>query len=310
MKRFVFLVVIAGLVAGCGFWNQGDAENDERRKGRILANLKLHYPQLREADVVMGDLQRSTIGGLDRGSFTIAGTQTLVFLVSREDEKLILLTREPIDVGLSEEQVEAQIANDEEAAAEEAERTRAKLDDIADGWPQRGRADAPVTIVEFSDFQCPFCARAHATVVELLQKYPDDVRLVYAHFPLPNHRWARPAAIASVCAANQNADVFWDLHDWYFEQQQQIDSTSVVSRSREFLKGTGININAWSACASDPSSAAYVEAAELVDAMMQAGENLGVSATPGFFVNGHFLEGAQPLSRFEKILARSDVDVR
>ena len=92
------------------------------------------------------------------------------------------------------------------------------------GSPVRGAADAPVTIVEFSDFQCPYCSRAHKTVAtEVMPAYEGKVRLVYKNFPLGFHKWAEPAGIAGACAFEQEPDSFWNLYDYYFEHQQETD---------------------------------------------------------------------------------------
>ncbi|MBM4266616.1 MAG: thioredoxin, partial [Deltaproteobacteria bacterium] len=110
-------------------------------------------------------------------------------------------------------------------AAEEAKASAermTKLNEAAAKAPYRGKKDASVTIVEFSDFQCPFCARGAATMEEVVKKYPDDVKFVFMHFPLDFHPWAKPAAIATNCAAKQDNDAFWILHDKYFADQKAL----------------------------------------------------------------------------------------
>jgi protein-disulfide isomerase len=169
--------------------------------------------------------------------------------------------------------------------------------------PVRGNPDAPVTIVEFADFQCPYCARASQTVAEVLAKYPDDVKLVFVHFPLSNHPWAKPAAIAAICVAEQDPSVFWELHDYYFSNQGQIGRDNVLVRSKEFLAQTDINLASWSTCAEDASSSSYVAATSQISKATQLGNALGVTGTPAFFVNGRSLSGgARPLSEFEQMI--------
>jgi protein-disulfide isomerase len=171
--------------------------------------------------------------------------------------------------------------------------------------PTQGPADAPVTIVEFSDFQCPYCARGTQTLDQLLALHPEDVRVVFAHYPLPNHDWARPAAIASQCAYDQSQEAFWTLHDAYFQNQRRFSKDEIVSQSREVLADTGIDLEAWSTCAGDPSSESYQAAAETVDETLEIGSEFGVSGTPGFFINGFFLNGAQPLEAFERTIEQA-----
>jgi protein-disulfide isomerase len=136
-----------------------------------------------------------------------------------------------------------------------------------------------------------------------LAKYPDDVKLVFVHFPLSNHPWAKPAAIAAICVAEQDPSVFWELHDYYFSNQGQIGRDNVLVRSKEFLARTDINLASWSTCAEDASSSSYVAATSQISKATQLGNALGVTGTPAFFVNGRSLSGgARPLSEFEQMI--------
>ncbi len=295
------VVLMAGCtLAACAQTPDVQAE----RKARILANLIHQLPQLDRLDPRMGDLSPAPMPGFDLGSFsfmTQQGRQQQAFLVSTDDRYLYLIAAGPFDVSRSQDEL-AQ-------AEEEARQQRHEmLMMAARNYPTRGNPDAPITIVEFSDFQCPYCSRASGTVKEVLAKYPDDVRLVYAHFPLNFHAWARPSAIAAVCAAEQDNDAFWKLHDYYFANQQAITPENVIAKSRDVLAGTNVDLEAWQACAADTTSEAYQAAARRVDAEMQLGVQLGVTGTPGFFINGRFLNGSQPLEAFEQAIqaARKD----
>jgi protein-disulfide isomerase len=283
------------------------ADGDEpaaERKERILENLKYQVPQLRELYVVMGDITGSAIEGLDEGSFTVNGQQSYKFLVTSDDRQLYLLAADPLDVSLSSEDIAAAMEEERAAAARQARARHEELAAFASGMPVRGNPDAAVTIVEFSDFQCPYCAQGFSTVEQILERYPDDVKFVYLHFPLANHAWARPAAIAAVCAAQQDADAFWTLHDSYFRNQRSINPNNVLEKSQEFLADTGINLSAWSACAGDTKSEAYQGASMAVESTMATGSEHGVTGTPGFFINGHFLSGAQPLETFDALITQ------
>lgn len=273
------------------------ATADSERAQRILKNIQFEIPQLREIPVIMGDIQDGAVAGLDRGSFMVQG-QTYQFLVTEDDAQLFLLAAPPIDVSRTEGDLEAARREEAEAAARaDAERANALAEASAD-LPSLGPADAPVTIVEFSDFQCPFCKRAQPTVKELLERYPTQVRLAYAHYPLPNHPWARPAAIAAECAAAQDPGLFWTLHDAYFENQAAMNPSNVADKTREFLAGSGIDLATWNTCATDTASEGYQLASAIVDRTAALGRQMQVSGTPAFFINGQLISGARPIDDF------------
>ncbi len=155
-----------------------------------------------------------------------------------------------------------------------------------DGAPLRGAENARVTIVEFSDFQCPFCSRVTPTLEQLLEDYPDDVRVVYKHLPLPFHQRALPAAKAAVAAGKQGK--FWEMHDLLFANQQNLDDETLRAHAAQL----GLDAEQFQADSGSAEVAAIV-----AEDLKQAGE-LGVTGTPGFFVNGRFLSGAQPYQAF------------
>lgn len=307
MRKLTVLALFALLLAplaGVALAQDDGAQavdNSQERKQRILLNLQDYFPQLAQAPVTMGDIEGSAYPGLELGSFTV-GNQDQSFLVSKDDTQLYLVAGEPLDVSRSTTEIQA-------AKAAEAEERTAALAGVIDGEPMRGNPEAPVTIIEFSDFQCPYCKRGFDTVEQILEKYDGDVNFVFKHFPLDQiHPWARPAAIASVCAEKQNGDAFWTLHDAYFENQSALNAANVVEKSREWLSGAEIDLDAWATCAGDASSEAYKAAEAEVQADLEKGQELGVSGTPGFFVNGQFLNGAQPMSAFEPIIAQATAD--
>lgn len=278
------------------------ADDAEARKAKILANLKLEFPQLDKVPVVMGDIAASSLGEFDEGSFTVNGQSNQKFLITKDDKSLYLIAGEPIDVSRSAEEINAAIAKRKEEEAMEASKREAELAASIEGLPRRGNPDGAITIIEFSDFQCPYCTRGAKTVEEILEKYPNDVNFVFKHFPLGFHPWAKPAAIASNCAGNQNDDAFWLLHDKFFEKQKELNPGNVMAKSKEFLADAKIDLAKWSDCAENQESSEYKAAAASVDADMAFGQKMGVSGTPGFFVNGRFLNGAQPIGAFEPII--------
>jgi protein-disulfide isomerase len=159
------------------------------------------------------------------------------------------------------------------------------------GAPSRGPADARVTIVEFSDFHCPFCKRVQPTLNELLAKYPNDVRLVYKHMPLDQlHPQARRAAEASWCAQQQGK--FWEFHDQlYAGGPDGTDANLAAVAAR-----VGLDAAKFQQCMASGEAAAEVQR------HVAEGNRFGVSGTPGFFVNGRFLNGAVPLANFVQIV--------
>lgn len=279
--------------------------SDDERNERISENLKYRFPQLRESTVTVEELAPSSTTGFDEGVVVIDGRNRMRFLTTKDDSRLYLLAADPIDASLSIQEIDLEMEKERMAVRREANERHSVLLSQTAGMPSRGPADAPVTIVEYSDFECPFCARVSATVEKVLEKYPEDVRLVYRHFPLPRHPWAEPAAIAAVCAAEQSADAFWRLHDNYFQNQTSVSVDNYVTLSKDWLQPEGIDVAQWSTCAEDSSSEAYAAARQRVLDDMSTGRQFGVTGTPAFFVNGRFLSGNQPLSAFDEAIAEA-----
>jgi protein-disulfide isomerase len=159
--------------------------------------------------------------------------------------------------------------------------------------PVRGPADAWVTIVEFADFECPYCGRAAPTVASIGQAYPDDVRLIFKHYPLPFHPRAEPAALAAVCAMAQGA--FWPMHDLLFANQKALEDSDLEG----YASSLALDLPSWHTCLQDPASAA------LIQDDVTSGDNAGVTGTPTFFINGKALEGAQPYDVFAQAVEKA-----
>jgi protein-disulfide isomerase len=156
--------------------------------------------------------------------------------------------------------------------------------------PVRGNPRAPVTVVEFSDFQCPYCGQARPTVMRVLHTYGDKVRWVFRHFPLGFHSQARKAGEAAVCAGDQGH--FWEMHDRLFAHQDQLD----VPDLKKHAAALGLDTAAFDACLDSGRHAALVEEDS------EEGARLGVSGTPAFFIDGRPLVGAQPFDAFADII--------
>lgn len=158
--------------------------------------------------------------------------------------------------------------------------------------PSTGSDSAKVTIIEFSDFQCPFCSRAAKTVSEIKKKYGNKIKLVFKHFPLPMHQQAGPASEASMCVFEQNKDKFWKFHDMAFDKQSALDNDSLV----KYAKAVGADEKKFKECFDSKKFA------DAVKADVAYGEKLGVRSTPTFFVNGQLLSGALPVDQFSEVI--------
>lgn len=174
---------------------------------------------------------------------------------------------------------------------EEPEPTRVAVS--AEGAFAQGPKDAPVSIVEFSDFHCPYCSRVVPTLKEIVRLYPKEVRLAFRDFPIANlHPKAAQAHEAARCAGEQGK--FWEYHDRLFESQAQ----TLVADFKRFAEQLKLDHNSFTACL---DSDKYVAA---VQADVQEGTRLGITGTPTFFINGRLVVGALPLEMFQKIIDR------
>ena len=158
------------------------------------------------------------------------------------------------------------------------------------GSASRGPDNAPVTIVEFSEFQCPFCRRVAPTVREIEARYRGRVRLVFRHFPLARHKEAPKAAEAAECAREQGR--FWEMHDVLFENAERLS----VADLKQHARTAGVEGAAFDACLDSGRHEARVRK-DLADA-----QSYGASGTPMFFVNGRLVSGAQPYAVFARVI--------
>jgi protein-disulfide isomerase len=154
--------------------------------------------------------------------------------------------------------------------------------------PVMGDAKAPVTIVEYSDFECPVCRSLHDVMRGLVQHYP-QVRLVFLDYPLESiHPWARTGALAGRCAYAQNPAAFWKMYDLIYDTQELIAAGNAYQKMTDYAGQIGLNAEVFKACMAGP------EAAAAVDASVANGRELEVQSTPTIFVNGRRLVGADP----------------
>jgi protein-disulfide isomerase len=158
--------------------------------------------------------------------------------------------------------------------------------------PVVGGKDAKVTIVEFSDFQCPYCAQGAQRLREIKKKYGNKVKIAFKNFPLPFHNHAEQAAVAALCANEQNTDLFWKMHDEMFANQDSLDQAGLVGMAKK----VGLKVDQFETCLKENRHLAQVQ----LD--MAEGRKIKVKSTPTFFVNGQLVQGALPLEVFTDLI--------
>lgn len=158
--------------------------------------------------------------------------------------------------------------------------------------PVLGTADAPITLVEFSDFECPFCSRVVPTIKQLQQEYPGKIKVVFKHLPLPMHQNAKLAAQASIAAQNQGK--FWEMHDKIFANQKGITDASV----KQWAKELKLDLAKFNKDLKAPATIARI------DEDMRIANSIGARSTPTFYLNGAQVRGALPVDVWKKFIAK------
>lgn len=173
------------------------------------------------------------------------------------------------------------------------EDARAKLEKGVNG-PAKGPAKASVTIVEFSDMQCPHCQKAAPVIEQLLAQEP-DARFVFQNFPLPAHNWAEKAAAYVDCVGRASNDAVWKFIDKTFEDQANITESNIDEKLKAIASAAGVNGDEMAVCAAKSDTKARVEAS------VALGKSLDVTGTPTLFINGRNVPGGAPLDLLKKI---------
>jgi len=239
-----------------------EAELTKRRGEITEAEIQSVYDQNRDrvGASTLNDLRESIRGFITRNR----DGQNLAILVSE-----LKKTAPPVRVALDPPRFDVKIAAHD---------------------PVRGPKDAPVTIVEFSEYQCPFCGRVTPTLKQIEEKYGDKVRVVFKDFPLQNHLQAPKAAEAAHCAGDQGK--YWELHDRLFSNQQALQ----VADLKKSAGAIGLDQAKFDQCLDAGTHAAIVKED------VELGESMGVQSTPTLYINGRIVTGAQPLKVFEDII--------
>jgi protein-disulfide isomerase len=171
-----------------------------------------------------------------------------------------------------------------------AERIKKAVEVPIDKAPVKGAADAKVTIVEFSDFQCPFCKRVNPTIDQIMKEYDGKVKLAFRHNPLPFHKDAMPAAKASMAAKDQGK--FWEMHDALFATQTDLSEAGIMKAAKE----AGLDLKKFEVDFKSTKNDAVIQED------MEFAKSHGASGTPAFFINGVLVKGAQPFPSFKTVI--------
>lgn len=284
MKRFGSIAVAVLAIASSAAWRvapAGAADDAATKKLIEYYRRKANVPP--SAQVEVTDLKPAKIKGAKSGVLKV-GPQQIQFLLSDDGRY-------------------AMFGDMEDLTADPFAGVMSKIN--LKGKPVKGPANAKVTIVEYSDFQCPFCSRGYQTMeTQVLKDYGDKVKFSYKNFPLPMHPWAEPAAIASECALQQKPEAFWALYNYYFSNQRDITPQNLKDKSLEALKDSGVDKDKFSDCLDNKKTL------DLVKQDQQEGQSVGVNGTPAFIINGRLISGAQPYDNFKAViddeLARAD----
>ncbi|MGA8028162.1 MAG: thioredoxin domain-containing protein [Bryobacteraceae bacterium] len=172
------------------------------------------------------------------------------------------------------------------------------LQHLPSDGPSFGPENASVTMVVFSDFECPYCREFAKTMRDNVpKKYPNDVRVIFEDFPLESiHKWARAAAEASHCVGDQKPEAFWVFHDWIYDHQGEVNESNLREKTLAIAKEQNLDLSKISSCIDTHATAAQVNQS------VEAGQSLQVQQTPTIFVNGRTISGAVPWNTLDTVI--------
>lgn len=197
-----------------------------------------------------------------------------------------------LETYMQERQIKARKQAEEQANAEVERQFKNPVKIEAGKSPSKGPDTAKVTIIAFSDFQCPYCTRGKDTLEQIAKAYPNDVKIVFKNLPLPFHQQALPAAKAALAANNQGK--FWEMHDKLFDNQQKLNPAYY----EEVAKELKLDLEKFKKDMASP------EVAKQIDEDKEIAAKNEIQGTPGFFVNGVAVKGAYPFDHFKMIIDR------
>ncbi len=276
MKRYGLIALGAfAVLASVGWFVAAARADDDAIKGKLVEYYRRKANIPPSAQVEVKDLDGSKIKGAKTGTLNISGRSNQ-FIISDDGKYAMFGELEDLTVDPFKKVME-----------------KISLKDT----PLKGPKNAKVTIVEYSDFQCPFCSRGYATVEnQVLKEYGDKVKFTYKNFPLPMHPWAEAAAVGSECALQQKPEAFWTLYNFYFQNQRDITPDTLKAKSLEALKASGFNADKFTDCLDNKQTL------DEVKKDIAEGQSVGVNGTPAFFISGRMLSGAQPFEAFKAVI--------
>lgn len=279
LKRILFLLLLICL--GC---SAQLAPTDLAQ--RIERQLRASYTVPPTVKVIVAPLRPSEFPNYDAVTVTFDGDgqkKNYEFLLSKDQKTLIRMTK----MDLSKDPFVE---------------TMKKID--IKGRPVRGNPNAKVVVVNYDDFQCPYCSRVHQTLFpDLLKEYGDRLAFVYKDFPLTEiHPWAMHAAVDANCLAAQNSDAYWDFADSTHANRQVVNAEKGLDNQFAALdRNTVAEGDKFHLDAAKLQSCVKAQKDDAVKASMKEGESLGVSGTPAIFVNGQLVDGARPADDFRAV---------
>ena len=273
LRRLAVLLLL--FCAGCSAQSKSPVPADVAQKVQRQVRSYFNIPP--DVDVKLGPLTPSEFPNYDNLTVTLSHggkSQTVDFILSKDGSSLIRITK-------------MDLTKDPYAD------TMKKID-VA-GRPVRGNPDAKVTIVNYDDFECPFCSRMHSTLMsEILPQYGDKIRIIYKDYPLSMHPWAVHAANDANCLAKESGKGYWEFADYVHANQRAISGAQKDVQQAfgeldritlDVGKKNGVDANRLQVCVKAQADGA-------VKSSMAEGDSVGVNATPTMFVNGERLEGA------------------
>lgn len=220
---------------------------------------------------------------------------SIVFVaIEKDPEKFIEVVNKAAQNAQRNAQAKAQ---EDETKSRDAEFANPLKPDVEEGRVIFGKADAPITIVEYSDFQCPFCAKGYNTVKQVEAEYKDKVRIIFKHMPLDFHPLAMPAAKYFEALAKQGADKAEKFHDAVFSNQAELNAKK-ENFLKDVAKKVGADMKKLAKDLEDPS------VLERISKDMEEAKKFNITGTPGFIINGVSLRGAYPAEEFKVIIDR------
>jgi len=283
LRRAIF--ILGGVCLGCSAQSVASEQAQ-----RIEREVRSYYSIPANVKVTVGERRTSEFPNYDALTINIESTtkkQDYEFLLSKDGNTLLRLTK-------------LDLTKDPYAEVMK------KID--VSGRPVRGNKDAKVLVVNYDDFECPFCSKMHQVLFpEILKEYGDRVRFVYKDFPISEiHPWAMHAAVDANCLAAQNGDAYWDFADFIHANQRQVSGEK--TREAQFAaldritaeQGQKHNVDG-----ANLQACMKAQKEDQIKASIQEGESLNVAATPTLFVNGQEVDGALPIDEFRATLDRA-----